>query len=469
MARARFLLLAATLALIPAATSAPLSAPATAQTITRPSVVIILTDDQRADELWMMDAVRRRLMRQGVVFDRSFVADPLCCPSRVSLLTGLYPHTSGVWTNRGEEGGWVSFDAAGLESRTIAIGLHRAGYRTAYLGKYLNNYQYAGGEVPRGWDRWFVFDQQNGAYYDYDIASAQGGSSEALTFGSEAADYSTDVLAAEATSFVASTAPDTPLFLIVAPYAPHAPGTPAPRHDGVFAGLAIERAPSYQEERVGDKPRHIRRLAKWPSFPADRIRSRAEALLAVDDLVDQVAGALRDTGRLQETLFVFTSDNGYLLGEHRWSYKIVPYEEAIRVPLVIRYDPLTQGSRTDVLVVNVDLTATIAELADVPLDSDGKSLLPTLTSGASVRSAVVLESQEFTPNRLSTVPSYCGIRTRSRTYVRYATGEEELYDLRADPFQLVSVDEGSPRTLRRLRQKAKARCQPVPPLFDWQP
>lgn len=235
-------------------------APSGAQGVPPPSIVLILTDDQRADDVWMMSAMRRRLAGPGLTFDRAFVSDPLCCPSRVSLLTGRYAHSTGVWTNRGDEGGWVAFDRAGLASETINVPLHAAGYRTGYVGKFLNNYQRADGDVPRGWDRWFVFHHQSGAYYDYEMVSSEGGPSEMLAFGSNDAAYSTDVISAEAASFIEGTAPEQPLFLVVAPFAPHGPPKPAPRHRGAFDGVTFSRSPSYEEANVRDKPRYIRRL-----------------------------------------------------------------------------------------------------------------------------------------------------------------------------------------------------------------
>ena len=444
---------------------------ATAQEAPQPNIVLILTDDQRADDVWMMSAMRRRLAGPGLTFERAFVSDPLCCPSRVSLLSGQYAHSTGVWSNRGEDGGWVAFDREGLASETINVPLHAAGYRTGYIGKFLNNYQMSGGDVPRGWDRWFVFNHQSGAYYDYEMISSNGGPSEVLPFGSEPTDYSTDVIAAEASSFIEDTAPGKPLFLVVAPYAPHGPPKPAPRHLGAFDGFTFARSASYEEANVRDKPRYIRRLPIPLARPysMDRLRRRAETLLAADEMINGVMRSLRVTGRLENTMIVFTSDNGFLLGEHRWGYKTVPYDESIRVPLVIRYDPLTSGTTTGALAANVDLAPTFAELAGVPFGADGVSLLPLLTDGSQARKFVPLEAEEFTPGRLTTVPSYCGVRAKAKMFVRYATGEEELYDLRRDPYQLVSQDDEPSRPLRRLRGIAKAQCDPVPPGFSWTP
>ncbi|MDQ3890268.1 MAG: sulfatase-like hydrolase/transferase [Actinomycetota bacterium] len=430
----------------------------------RPSIVLVLTDDQRWDTLSpdVLPTVERELVARGVSFRNAFVPNPLCCPSRASILTGKYSHSTGVYTNRAPHGGVRAFDA----SSTIATWLHRAGYRTALVGKYLN--QYRGTAVPPGWDYWNVFAGRPG-YYDYSLSYAdrRGEAPVILEHGSDPGDYSTDVLGDDAASFIRSTT--GPLFLFYAPFAPHtAAGAgmaiPAPRHVGALAGRPAPRwAPSYNESDVADKPAYIRSLPFRTDENVDRFRqAQLESLLAVDDAVAEIIAALRQSGRLRNTIIAFTSDNGFLWGEHRWMGKIVPYDESIRVPLVVRYDALTSTPASDGhLVLNVDLAETFAELARTSAPgAEGRSLLPLLRRDrVRWRRNFVLESMQ------EPVPAYCGVRSRRYAYVEYRTGEEELYELVRDPLQLESrARDGDRRKMVvELRLRTRALCDPPPP------
>lgn len=427
-----------------------------------PNIVLIVTDDQRLDSLRVMPEVQRLLVRRGMTFRRAIVSNPLCCPSRATILTGRYSHTTGVYFNRGPHGGWRAFQAS--ESSTVATALDAVGYRTALIGKYMNGYA-RDIYVPPGWDRWFAFAGANGAYYDYEMLDSSGGPHR-VPFGSRSSDYSTDVIRRKAVSFIRSTPRSTPFFLMVTPYAPHGPPVPAPRHQDDFANAPVHLGPAVNEADVSDKPAYIRHRGPVDPRVMRRLTRRQwETLQAVDKLVLRVLIALRDTGRSGTTLVIFTSDNGVANGEHHWRYKMDPYEESIRVPFVIRYPgQIPAGSTSSALVSNVDIAGTIADFAGASLSTDGLSMRPLVTgTRSSFRGSVVLEHTRYT----STVPTYCGIRTRRFTFVRYATGEEELYDLRLDPYELVNVEAVRPRKATGLRALTKARCQPVPPGFSW--
>jgi arylsulfatase A-like enzyme len=381
-----------------------------------PNVVLIVTDDQRWDSLWAMPTVRSELVDEGVSFSNAFVVNPLCCPSRASILTGDYSHTTRVYKN----GGLPNFD----EGRTIALALRRAGWRTGFLGKYLNGY--AGTRVPPGWERWFAFSPSNAhAYYDY-LVNVDG---KLAAYGSAAGDYSTDVLADEAEAFIA--ADDArPFFLAFFPYAPHSPAVSAPRHSGSFAGLPPWRPPSYGED-VSDKPAWVSEIQLDAVLTDDLRRRQYQSLLAVDDAVGRIVAALEAAGKLEETMIVFTSDNGLLWGEHGILHKVVPYEESIRVPLVVRYGAQV---RTDArLALNIDLAPTFAELAGIPWDSDGRSLLPLASPSGQGRGQFLVESRGY-PGFPS--PTYCALRTQGLKQVAYADGSRELYDLAADRYEL---------------------------------
>ena len=305
-----------------------------------------------------MPTVQSQLVDRGVTFANAFVVNPVCCPSRASTLTGRYSHSTGVYNNNGPYGGWPSFRTR--ERSTIATWLEGGGYRTGFFGKYLNNY--GGPFVPPGWSRWVAFAPPNAEnYYTYRL-NIDG---TMVDYGSDPGDYSTDVLAGEASSFIRG-AGAAPLFVLFAPFAPHGPPTPAPRHEGAFAGLPPWRPASYNEPNATDKPAWVRSLAPLTAGDGAAVdafrRGQLESLLAVDDAVGELLDALADTGRLDETLFVFTSDNGYLWGEHRWRSKVVAYDESIRVPLVVRYDGVAQTAATSPrLVANIDLAPTFAQ------------------------------------------------------------------------------------------------------------
>ena len=435
--------------------------PALAQTPSRPNVVLILTDDQRFDTLRVMPAVRRHLVARGMTLRTAIVTNPLCCPSRATILTGRYSHTTGVYSNWGRHGGWGAFRPS--ESSTIATALDAVGYRTALIGKYVNGYVGDKIYVPPGWNRWFAFAGTNGSYYDYKIFDDRRGPG-LVSFGSQSGDYSTDVIRRKAVAFIRSTRAATPLFLMAAPYAPHGNFTAAPRHEGDLSAMPVRLGPSVNEADMSDKPRYLRGR---PLVEVTTLRSRArdqwETLLAVDDMVSAIVRALKETGRASNTLLIFTSDNGVLNFEHRWADKLVPHEESIRVPMVIRLPgSIPAGTFSRSLVSNVDIAPTIADFAGASLPADGVSLRALLTGRASsVRSSVVLEHFGVS------VPHYCGVRTRSFMFAHYATGEEELYDLSKDPHQLRNVVSSRRIKARKLRILTKSLCQPVPPGFSW--
>ena len=418
-----------------------------------PNVVVILTDDQRWDTLSSMPVVQSELVGKGVTFTNSFTVNPLCCPSRASILTGLYSHTTGVYTN----GGLVNFN----DRSTLATWLRRAGYRTGFFGKYLNSYR--GTFVPPGWDSWAAFTPANVAnFFDYAL-NVDG---TIVEYGSEPGDYSTDVLATGVDEFIRAS-PGRPFFVMYAPYAPHLPATPAPRHANRFPGLVPWRPPSYDEPNVSDKPSWLRaypRLHAPEELDAFR-RRQLQSLLAVDEAVARVLSALEDTGALEDTLIVLTSDNGFLWGEHRLSGKQAPYEESIRVPLVIRYDRAASAPRIEPrLALNIDLAPTIASYAQTPRATDGRSLRALIEGRSPTwRRYFLVEGRQTGPNR--SIPSYCAIRGSRYLYVAYGTQEEELYDLAVDPGQRVNLARrpGEKQRLATLRRRMLGLCSPPPP------
>jgi arylsulfatase A-like enzyme len=426
-----------------------------------PSILLIVTDDQRWDTLWAMPQVRRLITDKGTTFDNAFVVNPLCCPSRSSILTGNYSHTTGVYRETPPFGAFPSF----RDGSTIATWLRSKGYSTALFGKYIDGYQHAAltGYVPPGWDRWVAFVRSK--YQDYKL-TVDGA---IRSYGSTPADYSTNVLGGFADRFIRQTA--GPIFVEYAPAAPHAPATPESRFAGSFASLPPWRPPSFDERDVSDKPSYIRDTSPLDAEARSAVdlfrRDQYRTLLSVDRQIRVLIHALRDTGRLHKTLIIFTSDNGLSWGEHRWVKKEVPYEESIRVPLAVRYDPLTAtGSpqRSEALALNIDIAPTIAAVAGVPASTDGHSLLPLLSNPASSnwRRRFLIEHMEGT----NPVPTYCAVRTKRYLYARYVTGEQELYDLRVDPYEMTNIANSSHGLATELLHELNTLCVPAPPGYD---
>src|SRR3954470_16974926 len=338
-------------------------------------------------------------------------------------------------------------------------------YETFLAGKYLNHYESTGGTyVPPGWSHWRAF-ASDAKYYNYDL-SIDGTSVQ--SYGGATEDYSTDVIASMTDTEIRSASPQEPLFLWITPFAPHGPSTPAPRDVGTLDGIVAWRPPSYNEADVRDKPAYVQAFALLSAddqakIDADRQR-QLESLGAVDDLVGSTLAALRDTGRLGDTIIVFASDNGFLWGEHRREGKLLPYEESVRIPLVIRWDRLNTGARTDKhLVENIDLTPTLERASGTSLTPvEGEDLLPLLT-----RQRVPWRQHLLIEHAGKTGPIYCADRTPKDVLIHYATGEEEYYRVgpAADPFELVNKI-AKPRFASRittLRDTLRTMCNPLPP------
>jgi N-acetylglucosamine-6-sulfatase len=414
----------------------------------RPNIVLVLTDDQRFDTLAAMPSVRRLLGGHGITFPNAFVTTPFCCPSRASILTGLYSHHTGVLSDSPPDGGAPAFD----DRSTIATWLHDAGYRTAFVGKYLNAYDRVGPTyVPPGWDEWDAIASEPIAsrYYGYTLNE----NGRLVRYGSTDVDYSTTVLTRRALAFLGTTR--APFFLELAPIAPHRPSTPAPGDAGTFAGTPLPRPPAFDEADVSDKPWASSRppmSAAAIRFELGVRRSMLDALAEVDRSVAAIVDELRARGQLSNTVIAFMSDNGMLLGEHRIGGKLWPYEESIRVPLLVRSPWIDHAVVDPRLVLNIDLAPTFAAVAGVAQGSpvDGLSFADALhgrTDPEPWRTAFEVEYLGH-EHPAGAPPDYRGVRTTRFLYVRYANGWRELYDLRRDPDELRNLA-GDPGLRRR--------------------
>ena len=432
--------------------------------VAQPNFVIILTDDQDLGSLQHMPKTLELIGRQGITFRNHFVPLSLCCPSRATILTGLHAHNHKVLTNFPPEGGYERFD----ESTTLAIPLRDAGYRTALIGKYLNGYPRRDDRthVPPGWDEW-ISPAQGSPYAGYRYTLNENG--KLVKHASKPEDYMTDVLAKKATDFVRSGS--QPFFLYLATYAPHKPATVAKRHAGLFPGLQAPRTPAFNEADVRDKPARIRALKQIKPQQVAAIdtlyRKQVLSLQAVDEAVAALVEALEETGQLDNTYFVFTSDNGFHMGQHRLEPgKYTVYEPDVRVPLLIRGPGIPAGVSMTALTSSVDLAPTFAELAGtkLPVEPDGRSLVPLFKgqTPAGWRQAVLLEQFKVPPappdaNAALTYPAHLALRTEGYKYVEYGNGEREVYDLRKDPDELLNLRDRVPLAwLSQLSKRAKA-------------
>jgi arylsulfatase A-like enzyme len=440
----------------------PIAAPPARALPQRPDVILIVTDDQRAGTLGWMPTVNRFMHRRGVIFDRAMVPTSVCCPSRASILTGSFAHTTKVWSN---DSGWLRFVRSGMEARTVAVWLRNVGYRTGLIGKYLNAFKGTG--RPPGWSVWHSFIGGNADYYGYRLLHTNG----SLTWhGFDSASYSTDVLRRYAVRFIRSTRSDRPFFLTFTPYAPHEPATPAPRHARLATPLRWWSPPGFLERDLSDKPPWIRRLPPVSAVTMNLLRvQQYRTLRAVDEAVAAMLDAQRARGRLRNTLVIVVSDNGLMWGEHRVLGKFVPYRGASRIPLAIAWRAGLSGGRVDHRVaLNLDLPVTIAAAARAPHDPvAGRSLLDPWNRGGFVIEAARAAVAPGANGTNVVRPAYCGWRSRRYLFVRYGNGREELYDYRLDPWELQDRRGRRPDLQRRLRRRTRIACRPTPPGFSW--
>lgn len=440
---------------------ASLAAPAAAAAAAdRPNVVVVMTDDQDFRSMKAMPQTRRLVASRGTTFATSVVSFPLCCPSRATFLTGQYAHNHGVKWNNAPTGGYTKL----RQAETLPVWLRRAGYRTIHIGKFLNETgERNPTEVPKGWDDWHGgVDPSTYDYYGYTLNH----NGVLRTYGRTPADYQTDVFAGLAERAIRDARrTGKPFFLSIAPLAPHTvavasgarmegtPAVPAPRHATRYAQAPLPRYPNFNEADLSDKPfvaAFFPELLNDDQIASltDHYRGRMGSLLAVDDLVARVVRALRRAGVDDQTDVVFTSDNGWILGEHRFrdplsedgravGVKYLPYEGSGRVPLMAAGPDFPRGRTVRGAVVNADLAPTILDVtgARPRLAQDGISLAraarsPSLLDGR----GVLLETFENPRG----APPYKGIRTERYRYEYSEAGAEGLYDLKRDPWELDS-------------------------------
>ena len=434
----------------------------------RTNVVLVLTDDLSTDLLRFMPNTQA-LMREGVSFDRFIVSNSLCCPSRASILTGMLPHNTKVFTNSPPRGGIKAFNKHGNEERTFAVALRDRGYRTALYGKYLNGYGAGNGRVPAGWTDWAATAR---AYQGFDYTLNVNGTPR--QYGEEPEDYMTDVLARLGASFIDRTLSDpSPFFLKLSTFTPHLPAIPAPRHIGLVPNARVPRTPAFNRP-TSKAPQWLAnrsRLKREAIQLIDaRYRKRVRSMVSVDELVGNIRAKLAERGLTDRTVFVFMSDNGFHMGEHQLlPGKGTAFDTDIRVPFIAAGPGIPAGTTVDALAQNTDLAPTFLELAGLQpaAELDGRSLLTAMRGGgvpADWRATALVEHRgrpaaakpsdpDGQPRGAGNPPTYGALRLAQSTYVAYESGEHEFYDHVADPFQRRNIYARLTRREKRTLQR----------------
>jgi N-acetylglucosamine-6-sulfatase len=496
----------------PAPIQTPITSPSPTPSRTKPNIILVLMDDLNAnlyDNPDRFPVFANELVSKGTSFTNAFVVDSLCCPSRASLLRGQYPHNTGVISNTPPDGGLYKFNQQGLENSTVATWLQSGGYRTGFFGKYLNGYgdlrempNLARTYIPPGWNEWvaplggphtLVNGKSRDPYklYNYDLNY----NGKLLSYSNNNEDYLTDVLTRSAANFISTSNGDKPFFMFISPYVPHLPATTAVRYRDKFTNAVLPKSPSFNTAGT-EEPNWM--TGPWENAKSrygvsnftsqqvnmmqDIYRKQLRSMLPVEDMISDIISKLKETGELDNTYIIFTSDNGFHLGQHRLPPgKGTAYDTDTKVNLVVRGPGIAAAKKSSDFVSNIDIAPTIAKLANVSIPSfvDGNSFSNVLLNKPDSydRKEVLIEhlgtikktaarSDELDPdddtviiqeenifqrtasgliNRPPSDPNsmirpnvslYRALRTSNYLYVNYyVTGQRQLFDLRVDPYQ----------------------------------
>ena len=414
------------------------------------NVLLILTDDQRFDTVSRMPNLSS-IASQGVTFTSAYMPSPLCGPSRAMLLSGGYrEQNTGVLENKLPDGGAKVFNDKG----NLGAALQAAGYRTEFVGKWVNGYEGMGNYIPPGWTKWVGRHSYSTATSWQSFAYTSGTSDQNSAVGTiaNANQYTTYFERDQVLSFLSSTPAAQPFFVLWAPSAPHARATAAPEDLGLFLDY-VYRDRGYGETDLSDKPSWVRNHRD----PDDEVfaRHQLQSLQGVDRSIADVIAQLKSLGRFNNTMIIFTSDNGYMWGEHgKWG-KDAAYEESMRVPFIVIMPGVAPRTEASLVLPSLDLGPTLFELAGISRTTDGASLVPLLkVPGQPWRTDFFFEK---TTSAAGGPAIWAGVRDGRWKYVRYWNGEEELYDLNADPYELTSRHKDS--TLSALKSSLLARTQ----------
>ncbi len=434
--------------------------------VKKPNIIFILTDDYASNLVDFMPNLKA-MQKEGVSFNHYYVSNSLCCPSRSSIFTGKLPHNTGVETNTKPNGGYDAYIKNGNAEQSFCVALQNAGYKTAMMGKFLNGYLPRKHDPLPGWSDWFV---AGGGYrnFDYDINS----NGNILHYGNKPEDYLTDVLSNRTDSLIKAWK-KSPFFIEIATFTPHAPFIPAPRHEDLFNDEKAPRNPTFNKQADETAPGWMRKLQPLGSKQIDRIdnifRNRLRCILSIDEMLGKIRTVLEQTGEAKNTFIIFSSDNGYHLGDYSMLQgKQTPFDIDIRVPLVVYGPGVAKGKLQQSIVSNIDLAPTFAALAGIDLngDPDGKDIHSLLSDGKTEkikwRNFAIIEHRRVTNERDDPdaqeaedgkLPSYTAIRFHDMLYVEYETGEISCYDVKNDPYELKNmVSTLSPETKQKLHE-----------------
>lgn len=414
----------------------------------------------------------RALQEQGLTFTNHTVTNSLCCPSRVSILRGQYVQNHRIISNvEATGGGWPTYRKTGREADSLPLWVSRTGAKTAFIGKYLNEYPkpaLRANYVPPGWNEWVVPVSRKQSYSGYDYELNRNG--EVLSYGDSPKDFLNDVITKDATDFIRNTRGK--FFLNFSSYAPHKPFPTANRHLRLHSKTLAPRTPLYNTLGINPpewltqfQPMTQRRLANL-----DRLwQQRAQSAESIADSVAQIQRTLRSTGRDTDTLLIVTSDNGYHVATRQLPKgKRSPYAEDTVVPLVMIGPGITPGTTTNAMTSTIDLAPTITEImgSTSPTWVDGRSLVPFIRNGGLVpgdwRTAVLSQSLgESNPGDPDyepyAPPMFNALRSQQWLFTVYENGERELYDLILDPYERVNiVSSANPVLLDQLRAQLDA-------------
>jgi arylsulfatase A-like enzyme len=424
----------------------------------RPNVVLVTTDDMRADDLLHMPRTRRLLGRQ--VLDEFVSNHPMCCPARAELLTGQLGQRNGVHANTGR---WGGYQALRGKDNTLAAWFRRSGYSTAIVGKFVNGWCPSTNRRPAGWTDFTPLVRN--AYSPYRYSYLDGSRIRQAPQGV----HTNDFVTLRTRRLIGDYAADERPFLIWASYvAPHdmevggrfGPPVPAERHRGDLAGVtsASQTAASYQAPapsalaRASTEDAVTCRKGARPTARATTIerlnQRRLESLLSVDEGVGQMVRTLKRLGELERTVFVFTSDNGYLLGEHGLVGKNSYYEESLRVPLLARGPGVATGSSKGSMIT--DIAPSLARVASVDPRRRVDGRRDLFARGGGWKRALIQTGDEHAPW------VWRGVRTHRWTYVETAGGRVLLFDRRADPAQRHNVAPRERHVVRQLRRSLRS-------------
>jgi arylsulfatase A-like enzyme len=426
----------------------------------KPNIVFVLVDDLRLGTMsceghpFSKTPNLDRLAREGAMFRNAYVTTPLCSPSRGSFLTGQYAHRHQVIDN-------ADFQKRSHELVTFPMLLRGAGYETAYVGKWhMGNHD----EPKPGYDHWVSFKGQG--VYENPMINVNGKAQKIEG-------YMTDILSDHAVEFL-KREHQKPFVLCVGHKAVHGPFTPAPRHKNLYAGEPLPKAPPSLNDALEGKPavRQMRESQAKGGRPADTdqivkrdlptglILAQLRSLKSIDEGIGKMLAALEETKQLDNTLFIFTSDNGYFWGEHGLGDKRWAYEESVRIPLLMRFPKMIKaGSQPKEMTLNVDIAPTLLELggANIPDSMQGRSLVPVLKGNTrNWREAVFLEY--FVDRQYPRFPKWQAVSSGDWKYIHYpeVEGMDELYDLESDPHELENLVDSKKRTVQSRLRKLRA-------------